>query len=164
MAAETKKPKRSGPKSLFRGKVRAPVSLTLTPKHHAIVTKNMDRLGLTPADLIGLLIEKYADLVSSVSPDAYKKLRNCIEVLGGTLKHEKQGGPRGGTWVLRLGGKELRMPSEQSMRYGLLDACYRTKQGTEISGTWKDQLDVIDPIGVAQLFSELAKRGDVSAE
>ena len=52
-----------GQVSLFRGKVRAPVSLTLTPEHHLKVEKNMARLGLTRADFIGLLIEKYADTV-----------------------------------------------------------------------------------------------------
>lgn len=51
----------SGPVSLFRGKIRAPVSITLTPEHHYKVDRNMRRLGLTRADLIGLLIEKYAD-------------------------------------------------------------------------------------------------------
>jgi len=50
-----------GQVSLFRGKVRAPVSITLTPEHHAKVNRNMRRLGVTRADLIGLLIEKYAD-------------------------------------------------------------------------------------------------------
>ena len=53
----------SGPPSLFRGKVRAPVSLTLTPGHHEKVNRNMRRLDLTRADFIGLLIEKYADRV-----------------------------------------------------------------------------------------------------
>jgi hypothetical protein len=52
-----------GQVSLFRGKVRAPVTLTLTPDHHTKVNKNMRRLGLTRADLIGLLIERHADTV-----------------------------------------------------------------------------------------------------
>jgi S-adenosylmethionine:diacylglycerol 3-amino-3-carboxypropyl transferase len=52
-----------GKASLFRHKVRAPVSITLTREHHAKVRKNMRRLGLTRADLIGLLIEKHADTV-----------------------------------------------------------------------------------------------------
>jgi hypothetical protein len=52
-----------GQVSLFRGKVRAPVSITLTPDHHLKVRRNMRRLGLTRADLIGLLIEKFADTV-----------------------------------------------------------------------------------------------------
>ena len=52
-----------GQVSLFRGKIRAPVSITLTPDHHSKVNKNMNRLGLTRSDLIGLLIEKYADTV-----------------------------------------------------------------------------------------------------
>lgn len=57
------KPVLPGQVSLFRGKVRAPVSITLTPEHHLKVRRAMRRLGLTRADLIGLLIEKYADTV-----------------------------------------------------------------------------------------------------
>jgi hypothetical protein len=53
-----------GPKSLFRGKRRAPVSLTLTPAHHQKIRDNMQRLGLTRADFIALLIERYADVVT----------------------------------------------------------------------------------------------------
>jgi hypothetical protein len=52
-----------GKASLFRHKVRAPVSITLTAKHHRQVKAAMRRLGLTRADLIGLLIEKHADTV-----------------------------------------------------------------------------------------------------
>ena len=47
----------TGKASLFRGKVRQPISLTLTPAHHAKVRRAMKRLRLTRADLIGLLIE-----------------------------------------------------------------------------------------------------------
>jgi cold shock CspA family protein len=54
-----------GTKSLFRGKVRKPVSLTLTPEHHAKITRNLLRLELTSrADFLGLLVEKYADVVT----------------------------------------------------------------------------------------------------
>lgn len=52
-----------GQVSLFRGKVRRPVSITLTPEHHEKANRNKVRLGLTRSDLIGLLIEKYADSV-----------------------------------------------------------------------------------------------------
>ena len=55
--------------SLFRGKIRAPVSITLTRAHHAKVRKAMRRLGLTRADLLGLLIERYADVVTLAPPD-----------------------------------------------------------------------------------------------
>jgi hypothetical protein len=58
--------KQPGQKSIFRGKVRAPVSLTLTPEHHQKVEKATERLGVTRADLIGLLIEQYADRVQHV--------------------------------------------------------------------------------------------------
>ena len=53
-----------GPVSLFRGKVRKPVSITLTPEHHAMVNAAMHRLGLSRADVIALLIEKYAPIVA----------------------------------------------------------------------------------------------------
>ncbi len=52
-----------GPISLFRFKVREPVSLTLTKDHHEKVKKAQARLELTRADVIGLLIERYADTV-----------------------------------------------------------------------------------------------------
>jgi hypothetical protein len=54
-----------GPKALFRGKKRAPVCITLTPDHHLLVKTAMKRLGLSRADLIGLLIEKYASTVTT---------------------------------------------------------------------------------------------------
>jgi len=50
-----------GPVSLFRGKVRKPVSLTLTPEHHVKVNRAMERLKLSRADVIALLIDKHAD-------------------------------------------------------------------------------------------------------
>jgi hypothetical protein len=53
-----------GKASLFRNKVRAPVTITLTKGHHAKVKKAMRRLGLTRADLLGLLIEQYADTIT----------------------------------------------------------------------------------------------------
>jgi hypothetical protein len=53
-----------GRPSLFRGKIRQPVSITLTREHHARVEQAMLRLGLTRSDLIGLLIEKYAHRVT----------------------------------------------------------------------------------------------------
>lgn len=58
---EMKPRKMSGQRSLFRGKVRRPVTLALTPDHHEKVSRNKARLGLTRADFIALLIEKYAD-------------------------------------------------------------------------------------------------------
>ena len=53
-----------GKVSLFRDKVRAPVSITLTKDHHVKVNKAMRRLGLTRADLLALLIDRYADVVT----------------------------------------------------------------------------------------------------
>lgn len=63
MPVTKKKEAMSGPVSLFRGKIRAPVSITLTPEHHYKADRNVRRLGLTRSDLIGLLIENYADVV-----------------------------------------------------------------------------------------------------
>jgi hypothetical protein len=55
---------RLGRRSLFRDKLREPmVTITLTKAHHAKVRKAMRRLGLTRADLLGLLVETYADVV-----------------------------------------------------------------------------------------------------
>ena len=51
------------PKTVF-GKVRAPVSITLTSHHHTKVDRNMKRLGLTRSDFIALLIDRYGDHVS----------------------------------------------------------------------------------------------------
>jgi hypothetical protein len=53
----------SGKNSLFRGKIRAPVTLTLTKAHHEMVKRAMKRLGLTRADLIALLIDRHADTI-----------------------------------------------------------------------------------------------------
>jgi hypothetical protein len=56
-------PKRAltGPVSLFRKKVRQPVSITLTKRHHAKLRAAMDRLDLSRSDVIGLLIDVHAD-------------------------------------------------------------------------------------------------------
>lgn len=157
----TKAKKRPGPASFFRGKLRAPVSLTLTPAHHVKVRRNMERLDLTRADLIALLIDKYADSVTTTYPAAYKKLRDAVGALGGTLEHEKRNEPRGGTWVLKLEDKSLKIPSEQTERYPILDACYKLKDGVAVSRTWSDHTDSIDPTGLAQLFHLLASSEDL---
>jgi hypothetical protein len=54
--------------SLFRRKLRKPVTLTLTPTHHEMVNRNMQRLGLTRADLIALLIDRHSDTVQIPLP------------------------------------------------------------------------------------------------
>lgn len=54
----------TGKVSLFRNKIRAPVSITLTADHHAKVNAAMIRLRLSRSDLFGLLVEKYADQLS----------------------------------------------------------------------------------------------------
>lgn len=147
---------RTGPPSLFHRKLRKPVTLTLNTAHHDKVNAARKRLDLTRADLIALLIDKYADTVTTEYASAYKRLREAVAALGGTLVHERRGEARGGTWVLTLGEKSLRMPSQQSQRYPDLDACYRLKEGVELTGTWEDYTDHIDPAGVARLFARLA--------
>lgn len=52
-----------GPVSLFRRKVRKPVTLTLTMEHHVKVNRAMRRLKLSRADVIALLIDQFADTV-----------------------------------------------------------------------------------------------------
>ena len=153
------KKKRRGPPSLFHGKVRKPVTLTLTAEHHKKVKASTERLGITRADLIGLLIDKYADSVTKDYPTAYTRLRFAVEELGGTLEHYRKNEPVGGTWVLRFGDKCLAMPSEQAKRYPLLDACYELKDGIAVSKTWEDYKDEINPNGLAELFRRFAEDG-----
>jgi hypothetical protein len=51
--------------SLFRGKVRGkPLSVTLTPRHWALLDDAAERLVLTRADVVALLIHKYAKTVA----------------------------------------------------------------------------------------------------
>lgn len=146
--------KRPGPVSLFPGKRRAPVSLTLTPAHHKKVENNMRRLGITRADLVGLLVEKYADTVMLPGKEqAYERVRDAIAALGGMLEQHKFGGPHGETWVLELSGKRLPLRSE-SKTFPLLDACYRSKPGAA-AATPHGNGD-IDPAGLADLLKELA--------
>ncbi len=50
-----------GPKSLFRGKVRQPLSITLTRRHGAKLKAAMRRLDLSRSDVVGLCLDLYAD-------------------------------------------------------------------------------------------------------
>src|SRR5262245_988148 len=160
----TKTKRRPGPASLFPGKIRKPVTLTLTPAHHRKVRDSVQRLQITRADLIGLLIDKHAETVTKEYARAYKRLRDAVEALGGTLEHVRRNERLGGTWVLRLGGKELRVISEQSKRYAILDACYELKDGVTVSQTWEDHTDVINPDGLAKLFARLASSAGAEPE
>lgn len=54
----------TGPASLFRRKVREkPVSATFTRRHHAKLNAAAKRLNLTRADVLGLLVDLYADVL-----------------------------------------------------------------------------------------------------
>ena len=56
---------KTGRVSLFRGKLRGkPLSVTLTPRHWALLDDAAERLVLTRADTIALLIHKYAATVT----------------------------------------------------------------------------------------------------
>ena len=145
----------TGPSVVISGKVRKPVTLTLTPEHHKKVDDNKGRLGRTRADLIGLLIEKYADTVTETvtRADNYQRLCDAVGVLGGTLKYEAWNGPRGGTWRLTLGPKRL---EKNRSDIGDLDACYRVKDGI--------RTNEIDPTGLAKLFARLASNPDLETE
>ena len=146
--------KRPGPGSLFRGKRRAPVSLTLTPDHHKKVETAKRRLDVSRSDLIGLLIESYADtVVKPRKEQPYQRLRNAVAALGGTLEENKFSGPQGKTWVLELGGKRLSVRSD-SKAFRLLDAC--SSKPSSAASRAPDGDDNIDPRGLADLFKELA--------
>jgi predicted DNA-binding ribbon-helix-helix protein len=57
----TTKRTKVGRVALFRGKVRGkPLSVTLTPRHWRLLDEAAERLVLTRADLVALLIHKYA--------------------------------------------------------------------------------------------------------
>lgn len=52
-----------GPDALFRRKIRQPVSITLTRRHHQKLKAAMERLDLSRSDVVGLLIDLHADSV-----------------------------------------------------------------------------------------------------
>jgi hypothetical protein len=54
---------RIGRPSLFRHKLRAPVSITLSRRHHAKVKRATRRLKITRSDLFALLVDRFADSV-----------------------------------------------------------------------------------------------------
>lgn len=56
---------KTGRVSLFRGKLRGkPLSVTLTPRHWRMLDDAAERLVLTRADVVALLIHKYAASVT----------------------------------------------------------------------------------------------------
>jgi hypothetical protein len=62
------RPSPNGASSLFRNKIRRPVSITLTPEHHVMIRRAALRLGLTRSDCIGLLIDRFAETVTIPKP------------------------------------------------------------------------------------------------
>ena len=149
-----------GPKARFRGKVRAPVSLTLTPEHHKKVKEATENLGITRAELIAQLIDQYADVVT-LEPSAvnvsdqrrgYERLQRSVAALGATLVHKKWNGPRGKMWILSWDERRLEIDSDSTL-FTALDNCYQLKSATEVvAGTARD---AIDPGMVAQPAEEL---------
>jgi hypothetical protein len=93
-----------------------------------------------------------------------RRSRLSGRALRGQAAVGKPNEPRGGTWVLELGGKRLKMPSEQSERFPILDACYQLKDGAAVSRTWNDHTDDINPSGLAQLFTRLASSEDLQTK
>lgn len=57
--------KRSGPATLYPGKVRdAPITFTAQEDQHTKLTRATKRLGITRADVLCLLIDQHADTVA----------------------------------------------------------------------------------------------------
>jgi hypothetical protein len=54
----------TGRVSLFRGKRREPLSITMTARHWRLLDEAASRLVLSRADLVALLIHKYARTVT----------------------------------------------------------------------------------------------------
>lgn len=60
----TKKKIAGGRPSLFPGKRRGrTISITMTDAHYRRLEQAMQRLNLTRADLLALLVDRYADIV-----------------------------------------------------------------------------------------------------
>jgi hypothetical protein len=65
-AARAARKPRPGPVTMFPGKIRSsPITITATLAHHLKVHDAMKRLGLTRAEVLGLLIELYADSLTN---------------------------------------------------------------------------------------------------
>jgi hypothetical protein len=58
------KKRKMGRPTLFSNKVRKPVTLTLTQRHHDLVNEAAARLGLSRADVIGLLISRFCETLT----------------------------------------------------------------------------------------------------
>jgi hypothetical protein len=54
----------------FGIKIRQPVSVTLSARHHRMVNTAVRRLGITRSDLFALLVEHYASTVERPPNDA----------------------------------------------------------------------------------------------
>lgn len=60
-----KRPERkmSGPKNLFRGKVRQPISIALTKFGHRLMTRHVKRTGMSRSDYVESLLRLCGDKV-----------------------------------------------------------------------------------------------------
>lgn len=68
-----------GRRSLFPGKRRGrTISITITDAHLAKLDVTMERLSLTRADVIALLVDRFADRVE-IPPRLMKNLRTAAD-------------------------------------------------------------------------------------
>jgi hypothetical protein len=50
---------RKGPHAVFRGKVRAPVSILLTPQGHELLAATVRQSGMSRSDVVEYLLRRY---------------------------------------------------------------------------------------------------------
>jgi hypothetical protein len=153
-----------GPKSLFRGKIRKPVTLTLTPRHHQVVDASRHNLKISRSDLFGLLIDEYANLVElPIAGDdrgrRYTRLRRAVRALGGRLEHHIFHGPKGPTWILTLGGHRRDLPM-QSGTAPMLENCYVAGALDLADGEAEGDIDISGLIALLQWMTERSNGHD----
>lgn len=55
----------SGPKCVYRGKIRQPMTYKLTAAGHQMLQKTIQRTGLSQSDLIEALLRQFGDRVAA---------------------------------------------------------------------------------------------------
>jgi hypothetical protein len=78
---------------------------------------------------------------------AYEELREGIQARGGTMTYERDGQPKGGAWIVTLGGKTGTFLSDGN-GFPELDMLYIPKRGPRpthhshyTQTLWKDAID-----------------------